>query len=106
MRLKLFQFNSGDGVHDALAEPRVKILVARLQIGFGKIYRLAHDNGNWMKMEPPAARESFVRAEDPDRHDGRERSCDNQSKSGQRRLQPAIERAFALRKNERAFAAL
>ena len=82
----LFQLQGGDRVHDSLAEPRVKILVARLKIGFRKINRVAHDNGDGMKMNSAPARQRFMRSEDPNGHNRRKRSRDDQPDSGLPRL--------------------
>jgi hypothetical protein len=102
----LFHLQSGDCVHDALAQARVQILVSRLNVGLGKVDRFADDNGDGMKMKSAAARQRFVRAENSYGHDWRESSRDDQSKSGLRRLQLTIECARSFRKNESAFAAL
>src|ERR1700676_2746040 len=87
---KSFQFQRRDRVHDALTQSCVKILVARLKVSLGKINWFAHHDRNGMKMKTAAAWKRLVRAENPDGHDRRERSGDNQSHARLGRLQISI----------------
>ena len=93
----------GDGVHHALAETRIDLAAAAFDVGCGEMKRLADDDGDRTKAQPPAAaRQSLVRAENSHRHDRRESFRDDKSDAGLRRLQIAVERARAFGKNERA----
>ena len=90
-----------DRVHDALTESQVNFPSGRLEIGSCKIDWFAYDDGNGTKAHSPTpAWQRFARAENPHRHNGRERFCDYEPQAGQGRSQAAVEGALALGKHQ------
>ena len=101
--IALFQFKSRDRVHYPLAETLVNFAMVALKVGGGEEEWFAdHDRDRAKTQSASAARQSFVRAEDPHRHHRGERFSDDKADAGQGGLQVSIERARALRKNEHA----
>jgi hypothetical protein len=100
--IALFQFKSRDRVHYPLAETLVNFAMVALKVGGGEEEWFAdHDRDRAKTQSASAARQSFVRAEDPHRH--HRASVLAMTKPTPGRRAASFHRACAsLRKNEHA----